>query len=239
MPGSEASAWNLSDYYDKLAAAAVRGYALRTGWELPEALLSCPLEDLNEENISELFRYGKEFGVRLYHFKIAHGIMPRIHFVLGFMEAVRPGSLCDIGTGRGVFLFPFLDRFPSVPVTALDLLDHRIDFLNDIRAGGISTLTALKADICSRPLPEKSADVVTALEVLEHIPDVEAAIEAAVRTARRYVVVTVPSKPDSNPEHIHFLTKDLLTGYFNRAGCSKLQFGGVLDHLTLIASVKS
>jgi 2-polyprenyl-3-methyl-5-hydroxy-6-metoxy-1,4-benzoquinol methylase len=49
-------------------------------------------------------------------------------------------------------------------------------------------------------------DIVTLLEVLEHIPDVEKAV-AAVRMARKYVVVSVPSKEDNNPEHIHLLTK--------------------------------
>ena len=62
------------------------------------------------------------------------------------------------------------------------------------------------------------------------------AMEAAVRLARRYVVVTVPSKPDNNPEHIHLLTKEKLTGLFTRAGCGRLQFGGVNGHLLLIAA---
>ena len=75
------------------------------------------------------------------------------------------------------------------------------------------------------------------MEVLEHIPDVASAVKNAVRLARRYVVVTVPNKPDDNPEHIHLLTKDLLTGLFNDAGCHKLQFGGVPGHLFMVASV--
>ena len=62
-------------------------------------------------------------------------------------------------------------------------------------------------------------------------------MEAAVRLARRYVVVTVPSKPDNNPEHIHLLTKDKLTGLFLRAGCEKLKFGGVSGHLMAVASL--
>ena len=228
-----------SGLYEKTAAAAVRGYALRTGMRLPERLTGCPLEELDPEDITALLEAGKEAGIKLYRFKRGHETLPRVRFAMGFLQAVCPESLCDIGSGRGVFLFPFLDRFPSVPVTALDLLDHRISLLNDIRTGGIPALTALRADICSRPLPEKSADVVTALEVLEHIPDVQEAVRAAVSIARRYVVVTVPSKPDSNPEHIHLLTRDLLKEYFGNAGCTRLQFGSVLDHLTLIASVPS
>jgi hypothetical protein len=81
--------------------------------------------------------------------------------------------------------------------------------------------------------------VVSLLEVLEHIPSVDLAVAAAVRMARKHVVVTVPSKPDNNPEHIHLLTKDRLTALFNAAGCSRLHFDGVEGHLVLIATVDS
>lgn len=90
---------------------------------------------------------------------------------------------------------------------------------------------------CSRPFAEDSFDVVTALEVLEHIPDVERAVDAAVRMARRYVVATVPSRPDNNPEHIHLLTKQKLTELFENAGCRRLHFDGVPGHLFLAASL--
>ena len=79
-------------------------------------------------------------------------------------------------------------------------------------------------------------DVVTLLEVLEHIPDVDSAIWNAVRLAKKYVVVSVPSKPDDNPEHIHLLTKDTLARSFSGAGASRLRFDGVSGHLLLIAA---
>jgi hypothetical protein len=53
---------------------------------------------------------------------------------------------------------------------------------------------------------------------------------------RKYAVVSVPSKEDDNPEHIHLLTKDMLTRLFTAAGCTRLHFGGVNGHLILIAS---
>ena len=73
------------------------------------------------------------------------------------------------------------------------------------------------------------------LEVLEHIPNVRVAIRNAVRLARRFAVVSVPSKPDNNPEHIHLLTKPILTAYFEEAGCKALRFDAVSGHLILIA----
>ena len=62
-------------------------------------------------------------------------------------------------------------------------------------------------------------------------------MKAAVRMAKKFVVVTVPSKPDSNPEHIHLLTKDILTRLFTAAGCGHLHFDGVEGHLFLVAPV--
>ena len=50
-------------------------------------------------------------------------------------------------------------------------------------------------------------------------------------------MVTVPSKPDNNPEHIHLLTKDKLTRIFNEAGCEKLHLDGVEGHLFMVAVV--
>ena len=61
------------------------------------------------------------------------------------------------------------------------------------------------------------------------------AIKNAISLSKEYIIVTVPSKKDSNPEHIHFLTKDILSKYFNECGVYNLKFSGVNGHLVLIA----
>ena len=55
---------------------------------------------------------------------------------------------------------------------------------------------------------------------------------------KKYVVISVPSKEDDNPEHIHLLTKDILTKLFAGAGCTKLHFGGVNSHLIMMATIE-
>lgn len=105
-----------------------------------------------------------------------HEDLPRVRQVMGFLRSVQPESLVDVGSGRGVFLFPFLSEFSQASVTSLDILEHRVEFLRYITSGGISRLTPIQADICQKPLPENSSDVVTMLEVLERIPDVQTAI---------------------------------------------------------------
>ncbi len=221
--------------YDRLAAAAVRGQARRLGEELPADLLDRPLEALSARDMEDLMAHGREMGVKLYRFKKSHEELPRVWAVLGFLRGIWPESLLDVGSGRGVFLFPFLDAFPDTKVISVDILPYRVEFLQDLTRGGLENLTALEGDLCDQPLPENSVDVVTLLEVLEHIPNVEQAIRAAVRMARQYVVVTVPAQPDDNPEHIHLLTKPVLTELFRKAGCERLSFGGVPGHLVMIA----
>ena len=212
-----------------------RGRKEGAGRERREALCSEEAEGSPEGE--DLVLQGIREGLKMYRFKKSHGKLPRVRRVLGFLRSVPFESLLDVGSGRGAFLIPFLEHFPHVSVTAEDLLPERVEFLETLRRGGIRNLTVRKADICMRPLPEKSVDIVTLLEVLEHIPRVEEAVKAAVETARKHVVVTVPSKEDSNPEHIHLLTKERLTALFEAAGCSRLRFDGVQGHLFMVATI--
>ena len=218
-------------YYTRLAAAAVRGSIC-----VPPEFRELPTEVMTDAELEQLFDLGRSAGVKLYRFKKTHEDLPRVRVVLGAMYGICPESLLDIGSGRGVFLFPFLEAFPDCEVTSFDVLSHRVEFLQTLHRGGINRLTAKEADICTCDLEENSFDVVTLLEVLEHIPDVESAVQNACKAARRHVVVSVPSKPDNNPEHIHLLTKDRLTELFTAAGCTSLHFSGVPGHLIMVAT---
>ena len=221
---------DFSERYDMtMMAACVRGALKGSG-----PLFERPLQALEEADCLALLEMGKAAGLRTHYFK-RHEALPRVKAALGFLRGVRPESLLDAGSGRGAFLFPFMREFPGVPVNSLDILESRVALLRAIHDGGLEALTALNASICDWDGQEGGFDAVTLLEVLEHIPDVGAAVANAVRLARRYVVVTVPSKPDDNPEHIHLLTKPVLTELFGAAGCSDLRFDGVPGHLFLVA----
>lgn len=226
-------------YNLKPAVAWIRGHAIKTGTpDIDLELLEMPLEVLTDEELSAIVEIGEKTGQKLYPFKTGKAELPRVRQVLGFLHGIEFETLLDVGSGRGVFLLPFMEEFPRVQITSLDLLDKRVTFLNELATGGYSQLTAYNKNICDQPFPENSFDVVTLLEVLEHIPEVDKAVAAAVKMARKYVVVSVPSKEDDNPEHIHLLTKDILTEQFAKAGCSKLHFSGVNGHLILMATIE-
>ena len=229
---------DFEERYDIISAAAwILGHARNTGIPvLPveirhKKVFECPADELDQ-----IIDAGMAAGLKLYPFKKSTMLLQRTRRTLGFLHSVSFGTMLDVGSGRGVFLIPFMKEFPHVQVTGTDLLEKKVTFLNELAEGGFGQLHAEQRDICSQPFHEGRFDVVTMLEVLEHIPEVERAVQAAVRMAGQYVVVTVPSKPDDNPEHIHLLTKDRLTNLFEAAGCSRLHFDGVEGHLFMVAA---
>ena len=176
-----------------------------------------------------------------HYFKVKDDL-PRVQVVLGFLQGIVHAGLCnsllDVGSGRGVFLFPLLREFHDLEVTSLDILPHRVELLQCLHEGGINKLRPLLGDICTWNATDKSFDVVTMLEVMEHIPDTEAVVRNAVRLAKNYIIVSVPSKPDDNPEHIHLFTMEDLKSLFLQHGCSKVKFMSVTNHTVMVAYLK-
>lgn len=207
-------------FYLELAAAFVRH-------QLPGALDGTP---------EQLVQAGLQAGLRLHRFKRTSDL-PRVRRVLGILRGLGPASLLDIGSGRGVFLWPLLDAFPWLPVVALDRSEHRVDKLRAVAAGGITRLSPLVGDVHRLGLADDSVDCVTFLEVLEHLERPAVALAEALRVARRFVVLSVPSKEDNNPEHLHLFTRDALEKLLLAAGVSRVNFDGVLNHLIAVVRV--
>lgn len=161
--------------------------------------------------------------------------LPRVAKVLGCLQGLQPANLLDVGTGRGVFLHPLLDTFPGLPVTCVDVLPHRVAALRAMSKGGLDQLEAYQLDAGQLTFADNQFAVVTALEVLEHLPNLEQAIEQVCRVADAYVILSVPSREDDNPEHIHLLDPDQLRELFSRYGFGRMKFTHVLNHRIALA----
>ncbi len=175
-------------------------------------------------------------GLRLYRFK-RKPLLPRVSKVLGALKGIQPAELLDIGSGRGAFLWPLLDQFPSMPVTVIDQDEIRATQLECVRSGGISRLDAYQMDATCMDFDSKSFDVVTALEVLEHIPSCREAVAECVRVARRFVLVSVPSKPDDNPQHINLFTSASLAEILQQTGATRVAISYVPNHMIAVATL--
>lgn len=212
----------------------VRGYIKENNISFDKEILSKDLNDLSFLDKSKLDEIIEEHKIKTYYFKEKE-ILPRVNIILGFLKGINPNNLLDVGSGRGVFLFPLLKEFSELNITSIDILEHRVKLLKNIKSGGINNLNVYQEDIVNYNEEDNTYDVVTLLEVLEHIENVNDAIKNAIRLSKNFIVITVPSKEDNNPEHIHLLTKNKLTKIFNDLGVYNLKFSGVNGHLVLIA----
>jgi 2-polyprenyl-3-methyl-5-hydroxy-6-metoxy-1,4-benzoquinol methylase len=175
-------------------------------------------------------------GVRLHRFKRTSGLA-RVRRVIGALRGLAPARVLDIGSGRGAFLWPMLDELPELAVTAIDVLPHRAAGLGAVARGGVTRLTAARMDATALGLADRSVDVVTILEVLEHLPDPAPAAREAVRVARTAVIASAPSHEDDNPEHLRVFDGAALTALFLDAGARRVAIEHVLGHLIAIAMV--
>jgi 2-polyprenyl-3-methyl-5-hydroxy-6-metoxy-1,4-benzoquinol methylase len=172
-------------------------------------------------------------GLRLHRFKRASEL-PRVRAVLGTLRGLAPANLLDVGSGRGVFLWPMLDSLLEVPVTAVDKLDQRAAGLAAVARGGVTRLTAARMDAGRLGFASGAFDVATVLEVLEHVPDPPAVAAELLRVSRRAIVATVPSQPDDNPEHVRLFTAASLEQLWRDAGARRVTLDGVRGHLTAV-----
>ena len=230
-----------SPYFLDFAVAFVRGTARQIGEPtLGNDLLIKPLELLTDKEKKTIIDAG--CGLKLHRFKSGHADMPRVRRTIGFLRGVMPSSILDIGSGRGAFLWTCLDAFPGVSHTATDIDEHRVNLYETVRLGGIERLNGIHCDIQSptSEFLEQTFDVVTMLEVLEHLPDPETALRNVVRLAQRYVVISVPSKEDDNPAHLQLFSEKLLSEMLERIdGIKRFRYDYVLDHLFAFLTVQS
>jgi ubiquinone/menaquinone biosynthesis C-methylase UbiE len=99
---------------------------------------------------------------------------------------------------------------PSCKIICIEPVRWRCQVINAVHTGGVNRIKAIQGNIIEAPLHHNSFDVVLALEVIEHIPEATLAIAEMMRISRKHIIISVPSKPDKNPDHVHFFPPELL-----------------------------
>jgi 2-polyprenyl-3-methyl-5-hydroxy-6-metoxy-1,4-benzoquinol methylase len=138
--------------------------------------------------------------------------MGTMHTVLGDTS----GVVVDIGIGEG---FALERMFPAnTPAIGLEYRHDKALVASE----KLPEVAVVRGDAGVLPFPDRSADLVTSIEVLEHLPGYEQAVVEMARICRGRLVVSVPWEPwfrlgnlgrgknvarwGNDPEHVNFFS---------------------------------
>ena len=112
-----------------------------------------------------------------------------------FLPARRDLEILDAGCGTGINL-DYLDEFGSV--LGVDASEEAIEFCR--RRGN---LNVTRSDLTALDVGERRFDLVTALDVIEHIDDDASAVRELLRVTRPggHLLLTVPAFPELWSDH--------------------------------------
>ncbi len=97
-------------------------------------------------------------------------------------------SILDAGCAEGYWLEYLFKRVPAAKCVGIELAANRAE-----RAKSrLPDLDVMQGDVTNLPFPDNSFDLVTCMEVLEHVPDWHAVLNELIRVARKTVLITVP-----------------------------------------------
>jgi ubiquinone/menaquinone biosynthesis C-methylase UbiE len=109
------------------------------------------------------------------------------------LESARPASILDVGCGEGVLTEQWA-RAIAGPVVGIDLDDPKLREEWE-RRRSLPNLEFRAGVADALPYGDGEFEAVTAMEVLEHVPDPEAVLSEMRRVASRWVLVSVPREP--------------------------------------------
>ncbi len=105
----------------------------------------------------------------------------------------QPRSVLDVGCGEGVLTCEWADRMGGGRVVGIDLDDPKLRAEWDKRRR--PNLEYRVEEATSLSFAAGEFDTVTAIEVLEHVPEPERTVAEMARVAERWLLVSVPREP--------------------------------------------
>jgi 2-polyprenyl-3-methyl-5-hydroxy-6-metoxy-1,4-benzoquinol methylase len=108
-------------------------------------------------------------------------------------DRAQPTSLLDVGCGEGLLVHRWAQRLGQKRVVGIDLEEESIQAGWAERQAPNLEYRVMQAD--SLPFAANEFDLVSAIEVLEHLPDPERTLSEMARCAERHLLVSVPHEP--------------------------------------------
>jgi 2-polyprenyl-3-methyl-5-hydroxy-6-metoxy-1,4-benzoquinol methylase len=109
------------------------------------------------------------------------------------LDRAQPRSLLDVGCGEGVLVQRMACRLPGIRVVGADLEEDSLQAgWAAHEADNLSYRALASAEL---PFADGEFDMVSALEVLEHVPDPVHTLHEMSRCAQRHLLVSVPREP--------------------------------------------
>ncbi|MSY78257.1 MAG: methyltransferase domain-containing protein [Actinobacteria bacterium] len=108
----------------------------------------------------------------------------------GFVAKSNPSSVLEVGAGEGSIARRLLERNPDLGITILDLPDPELAS----HWAGLE-VAQVQGSVEELPFPDRSMDLILAIEVLEHVVHPEVALAEIARVADREVILSVPREP--------------------------------------------
>ena len=104
-----------------------------------------------------------------------------------------PRSVLDVGCGEGVLVHEWALRLGGGRVVGIDLEEESIQAgWAQHRATNLEYRTMHGGEL---PFATDEFDLVSAIEVLEHVPDAQRTLDEMARCAQRHLLVSVPREP--------------------------------------------
>lgn len=143
-----------------------------------------------------------------------------IENILKTLKELNAKSILDIGCGPG-YITKKIINYLDIEIVGCDINKSHLSI-----ARKIIRKELVIADVTKLPFKDSSFDAVIALEIIEHLNDVNAAISEIKRVSKNYVIITVPNEPffrlanflrgkniktlGNIPDHIHHFNKHSL-----------------------------
>lgn len=195
--------WKLSsdsevNLADQIKSASGSKPAQGTGGSIPLAVLSelrLPPPEEVKENLAYRYYFTDEFGFR--RAAIRHIRRRRIETVLELLRDVTARDVLDVGCGPGESAIYLQHHFSKrARVVAIDIGWEFVSFGEHLASANDAPTRFLQAEACTLPFPASSFDVVTSLEMVEHLPNWPEFLQEAHRVLRPggHLVLSTPTR---------------------------------------------